>query len=548
MRTTTALSLAVTALAMMAGPSSARQGSNFNITAAEARAHDCGTECQRVLRLTNAADLDVVGHDFDFDFYATAANFSGSRPGDVLKLKPVDPEERTFRDGTSAFKFQYTSVDLDGKPVPATGFIAFPYAADLGPDAADAGSRGGRGPGTNTTSNDDDDDDDDDDENSRVFKLVAWAHGTIGLFAGCAPSNGPDMFDYTSWQPLTARGYAVVATDYAGLGNNATAHKYCSFDAHAADVYYSVVAARRLFGAALSREWVSVGHSQGGGTAWKLAESRFVRDDAGYLGTVALSPATYVVDMLLGGMGGNSSNGSNSGSNSNSNKNNGNKNNGNKSNGNKNNGNSTEYGGDIDRNAIKYPGYLPYLPLAVERANPDFRSTLLSSTLRKRVQLATAKQLCTNALMGLTFDLYANGGPLVNASGGLAHDTPYMLDWQARHAPALAGARSPAPILVVQGLNDTSVLPPTTERACDASCAAGNAVHLSLYPGVEHSPLPGTAEAEWVGWIDWRFAGGRYAEGAERCSKVTRRAPFGGRWTKTPPEFRIPKFLKNGTP
>src|SRR5699024_9613482 len=118
----------------------------------------------------------------------------------------------------------------------------------------------------------------------------------------------------------------------------------------------------------------------------------------GYLGTVALSPATYVVDMLLGGMskGGNSSSGSRGGKD------------------------------DIDRNVIKYPGYLPYLPLAVERANPAFHSTLLSPTMQKRVQLGKAKQLCTNALMGLTFDLYANKGPLVNTSGGLAHDTPYM--------------------------------------------------------------------------------------------------------------------------
>ncbi|UNI19472.1 hypothetical protein JDV02_005654 [Purpureocillium takamizusanense] len=541
---THALSLATVAAAGLCA--AARQASNYNVTASEAQAHDCGRECQRILGLTNAADLDVVGRDFDFGFYETAGNFSrsGSRPGDVLKVQPMDPEARTFRAGTAAFKFQYVTVDLDGGLVPATGFIAFPYSPGMG---------GARGAATA--------DDDDDDEkrrrkqqqqrnnntttnNNTPYKLVAWAHGTIGLYAGCAPSNGPNMFDYTSWQPLTARGYAVVGTDYAGLGNNATAHKYCSFDAHATDVYYSVVAARKLFGggggALLSREWLSVGHSQGGGTAWKLAESELVRHDEGYLGSVALSPATYVVDMFLGGLtkggAGNSSNSNNTG------------------------GGGGDGGSGIDRNVIKYPGYLPYLPLAVERANPAFRSTLLSATMRRRVQLAEAKQMCSNALMGLTFDLFANDGPLVNTTGGIAHDAPYMLDWQARHAPALPGARSPAPVLVVQGLADTSVLAPTTERAWNASCAAGNAVHLRLYPGVEHSPLPAAAEAEWMGWIDWRFAGGRYAhetkegDGGEGggggngnlCSRVTRRAPFGGRWTKTPPEFRLPKFLGGG--
>ncbi|KAL3959339.1 hypothetical protein ACCO45_007501 [Purpureocillium lilacinum] len=436
-----ALSLAVAAAAMTGHLCAARQASNFNITASEARAHDCGTECQRILSLTNPADLDIVGHDFDFDFYETAANFSGSKPGDVLKLKSISPEEERTWEDRSRDRIHCVS-----------------FSGNMGPDGASTGSHGAS-------------------KHNGTYKLVAWAHGTIGLFAGCAPSNGPDMFDYNSWQALTTRGYAVVATDYAGLGNNATTHKYCSFDSHATDVYYSVVAARKLFGGALSREWVSVGHSQGGGTAWKLAESEFVRHDEGYLGTVALSPATYVVDMLLGGMskGGDGSSGGKD--------------------------------DDIDRNVIKYPGYLPYLPLAVERANPAFHSTLLSPTMQKRVQLGKTKQLCTNALMGLTFDL-------------------------------------PAPVLVVQGLNDTSVLAPTTEQAWNASCGYGNAVHLSEYPGVEHSPLPATAEAEWMGWIDWRFAGGRYADG--KCSRVTRRALFGGKWTKTPPEFRLPKFLGGG--
>ena len=149
------------------------------------------------------------------------------------------------------------------------------------------------------------------------------------------------------------------------------------------------------------------------------------------------------------------------------------------------------------------------------------------------------------AFMGLTFDLWASGAALINGSG-LAHDAPSMLEWQAQQAPAL-GARSPAPVLVVQGTADTSVLPPTTERAWRASCGHGNNVHLSLYPGIEHSPLPTAAEAEWMGWIDWRFAGGRYPSTAGRCSRVTRRAFGGSRWTKMSPEFRLNEFLGNGT-
>lgn len=454
----------------LAGLASARQAANFNISAAEADAHGCGDTCQRILGLTSPADLDTVGADFDFDFYATAGNFSGSRPGDVLKLRPVNATARAFRAGTTAYRFQYTTVDLDGEPVPATGFIAFPYTAGMA--SFGSGSRNSSSGGA---------------PDGR-FPLAAFAHGTIGLFRGCAPSNGPSMFDYDSWQPLVARGYAVVATDYAGLGSNHTTHKYCSFGAHAGDVYYAVVAARKLFGGALSREWVSVGHSQGGGAAWKLAESPLVRNDTAYLGTVALSPATHVVDMLLD-------------------------------------------------NAVTFPGYLPYLPLAVQRANPGYTETMLGEALRRRVAMAQAAQLCTNALMGLTFDL---GREDLVSPAGVERDAPYLRDWQAAQAPAL-GARSPAPILVVQGLNDTSVLAATTQRAYERSCASGSEVHLSLYPGLEHSALPPAAEAEWLGWIDWRFAGGRYE--SRGCSKETKR-PFDAEHVKAPPEIPLPDFLK----
>ncbi|GME35537.1 secretory lipase [Neofusicoccum parvum] len=101
------------------------------------------------------------------------------------------------------------------------------------------------------------------------------------------------------------RDYAVVATDYAGLGPSYTEHRYCSFPAHANDVFYSVTAARQAFGAVLSAGWLAVGYSEGGGAApWKLPESidaiaaAHGKDQAArYLGTVALALATKIWDI-----------------------------------------------------------------------------------------------------------------------------------------------------------------------------------------------------------------------------------------------------------
>ncbi|PHH93356.1 hypothetical protein CDD83_5910 [Cordyceps sp. RAO-2017] len=442
-----------------AGFASAQQAANFNVSAEDARAHMCGDACQANIKRQNQLDLMAVGANFDYGFYATALNFTSSKPGDVLKLEPLDPTQYSFKAGTSVWRLQYTSVDLDGQPVPVTGFIAFPYTTPPGDDDV-AYDDGSEEQGTEPKPN-------------RKFRLAAFAHGTIGVFPGCAPSNGPSLYDYDSWQPLVARGYAVVATDYAGLGNNYTMHKYCSFPAHAADVYYSVLAARSLFGAVLTPEWISIGHSQGGGTAWKLAESDFVRTDTAYLGTVALAPATYIIDMLLKRMDG-----------------------------------------------VDHPNYLPYLTVGVEAANPQYHETLLSETLRRRIAMAKEAQLCTMAFMGLTADLRGNAKAIVSMEG-VKRDMSTLLAWQNSTAPAMGG-RSEAPMLVVQGLNDTTVLPRTTIQAVESSCASGSEIHLSLYPGLEHSPLLQASEAEWMGWIDDLFAAGRLDSIGE-CSSNTKR-------------------------
>ncbi|KAJ4132033.1 hypothetical protein NW765_013845 [Fusarium oxysporum] len=119
----------------------------------------------------------------------------------------------------------------------------------------------------------------------KKYLLVAYAHGTIGLYKGCAPSAGPGLFDYKSWSLITQRGYAVVATDYARLGNNYTDHKYCTYPAHANDIYYSVVADKKAFYPKLSNEW-ELRSSKGSATSGK------------FVGTVSISPGPKIRDIV----------------------------------------------------------------------------------------------------------------------------------------------------------------------------------------------------------------------------------------------------------
>ncbi|KAB2573290.1 hypothetical protein DBV05_g8084 [Lasiodiplodia theobromae] len=454
---------------LAAAPALCTPAANFNVTKETAASYQCGDACYSILQDTMAADRGFVGTDFDNDFYAVASNFSTAQPGDLLKLKPVDPETLTVISGVSVYRIQYVSEDLNGSHVPVTGYIALPFSLP----------------------------------ESGAFPLVAFAHGTIGANAGCAISNGPNLFDYHSWSLLSERGYALVGTDYAGLGTNHTTHKYCAFPAHAADLFHSVTAARQAFGAVLSSQWLSVGHSQGGGAVWKLAEdishlaSAHNDDDAAanYIGTVALAPATKVVDMAHAAI-------------------------------------ANALANPDDIHASSAASLLPLLAQAVQRVYPSSFNTsaLLGPVLAARMALADAAQLCASGVLGLTLDLDVE--ELLGGIASITNTTSALLGaWQDRMAPT-NGAKAHGPVLVVQGVNDTAILAETTVQAWEDACAAGGEVHLMLYPKQDHSGLLTAAAPDWLRWVDERFGG---VGTGGKCTRVTREA-FDYKYVKAEPE------------
>ena len=118
------------------------------------------------------------------------------------------------------------------------------------------------------------------------WPLVAWAHGTVGAAAKCAPSfagrSDRDKKYLNSW--LDA-GFAVVATDYQGLGT-AGGHPYLATRPEAYGVLDAVRAARAQPNIAAAT--VLVGQSQGAGAAF--ATAAFQPDyapDVKLIGTVA---------------------------------------------------------------------------------------------------------------------------------------------------------------------------------------------------------------------------------------------------------------------
>jgi dienelactone hydrolase len=132
------------------------------------------------------------------------------------------------------------------------------------------------------------------------WPLITYAHGTTGAADACAPTRGYDAEDLTSYAyPLLRRwlkaGYAVVRTDYEGLGTPGVHHVLVGAS-EGRSVLDAARAARAFAPRKLSRRIVVAGHSQGGHAALFAASlARRWTPELRVRGTVALAPASHLV-------------------------------------------------------------------------------------------------------------------------------------------------------------------------------------------------------------------------------------------------------------
>jgi len=143
------------------------------------------------------------------------------------------------------------------------------------------------------------------------WPVVAWAHGTTGIADQCAPSRAEAQISDTSARNTTTAllqrwidaGYAVVATDYEGLGTPGD-HPYLIGASQGRAVLDSVRAARQLDDS-LGDEVLVAGHSQGGHAAlWASSLAPRYTRELDVAGTVAFAPPSHLslaVDAALSG-------------------------------------------------------------------------------------------------------------------------------------------------------------------------------------------------------------------------------------------------------
>src|SRR3954465_12577307 len=204
-------------------------------------------------------------------FAATpAAGAATPGHGQLLKASKLTGEPALTSAGRN-WLVKYRSVGVDGKPITVSGTVSLPK---------------GTAP-------------------KNGWPVISSAHGTTGIADQCAPSR--DATDnpahlYNSYvYPLLNRwlkaGYAVVRTDYQGLGT-AGAHQYLVGVAEGRSTLDIVRAAHSL-DKRISNRFAIAGHSQGGHAAlWAARLAPKWTPDLKLGGTVAFAPASHVSEQI----------------------------------------------------------------------------------------------------------------------------------------------------------------------------------------------------------------------------------------------------------
>ncbi|WP_372789401.1 lipase family protein [Paraconexibacter sp.] len=139
----------------------------------------------------------------------------------------------------------------------------------------------------------------------RGWPVISYAHGTSGIADRCAPSRDTGKGAVHAYHayvfPLLTRwlkaGYAVVRTDYEGLGTPGE-HPYLIGRSEGRAVLDMARAARKL-DKRIGRRMIVAGHSQGGHAAlWAGSMARSYTPELSLRGTVAYAPAANLADQV----------------------------------------------------------------------------------------------------------------------------------------------------------------------------------------------------------------------------------------------------------
>ena len=344
-------------------------------------------------------------------FYETPEPLPAGKPGELIRSEQAYEYHLSYE--ASTFRILYHSLSAQGKDVAVSGVVLVP---DGTPPA------GG-------------------------WPIIAWAHDFAGSARQCAPSllknlnQGPLLSMYASLR------YAVVASDYAGLGTNLP---YAAFDtrSNALDLIYSVLAARAAL-PQLGKKWVAAGYSQGAIVAVGVAEAVGEIGDSNYLGSVSVGGVAEPEEIF-------------------------------------------------ERFAATEPegSMLVFLAQGTKTVFPEFRIE----------EILTEKAIPFYRYISRACEAEPGSPPAPNEilKPGWENN-PYIKKFWERNR--LGGKPAHGPLLMISGEADTAVPVAFMKRAVGQLCAQKDRVLFVKYPGLNASGVLGNSVSEQISWIKARFSG-----------------------------------------
>ncbi|TQJ29831.1 lipase family protein [Microbacterium sp. SLBN-146] len=194
-------------------------------------------------------------------FYEQPDGALDGAPGTIVKADQLLGAPLASR----AWRIMYRTTDVHGEPVVSTGVLIVPLTP---------APPGGR-------------------------TVLSWAHPTTGAARQCAPSYGFDPFvGIEGLRSLLDRGYAVVATDYVGMGTEGP-DSYLVGVTGGNAVLDAVRAAQAIPQSQASDRVVLWGHSQGGAAVLFAAQQATeYAPELQIEAVAAAAPAANLVDLM----------------------------------------------------------------------------------------------------------------------------------------------------------------------------------------------------------------------------------------------------------
>ena len=353
-------------------------------------------------------------------FYAAPVPLPPGPPGTLIREELIPG----FYPGTKAYRVLYKSTGFNGHATAVSGVVVVP-----------------EGPAP-----------------LHGRKIVAFAHGTVGIARGCAPSlqNGGFAQIIEGLGEFIAAGYVVAATDYEGLGTSGP-NAYLVGRVEAMDVLDSARAAHRLAAAHAGVDVAVWGHSQGGQAS--LFSGQLAQSYATGLHLVGVAAGAPVPDLV-----------------------------------------------DLFKVNLRTTVGKVLIALALSSWAHVYAAASLQQVVTP-VARPSVEAIARFCLYGREILASIPSALLLNLS--FISSPP----WKAEPWRTISRQNSPGdtpiavPVLITQGGADKVVPPTVTERLAAKLCARGETVDLRLYPSVEHLEAGIVVAPDVAAWIAARFAG-----------------------------------------